>query len=239
MEHTSPGYNAAEEEHRLKALEERLDYHFRDELLLMEALTHASFSNENGLEYCNERLEFLGDAVLGLCVSERLFKRYPEASEGELSARKASLVCEDSLSEWAVKVGIPGSLRLGRGLCKSGGRQQLSLSADAVEAVFGAVLIDGGYEAAESVIGKYFQDSEGFEKGVPRNPKADLQELMEKRGLGKPEYLLTGQAGPPHAPVFRVIVKQLGDAPGAGEGRTIREAERKAAEIGLQFLLHK
>ena len=239
MEHSSPGCYAAEEEHRLKELEDRLDYHFRDGLLLREALTHASFSNENGLEYCNERLEFLGDAVLELCVSETLFKRYPEASEGELSARRASLVCEDSLSEWAVKVGIPESLRLGRGLCKSGGRQQPSLSADAAEAVFGAVLIDGGYEAARAMIEKYLEDSESFERGVPRNPKADLQELMEKRGLGNPEYLLIGQAGPPHAPVFRVIVKQLGDAPGTGEGRTIREAERKAAEIGLQFLLRQ
>lgn len=220
-------------------LEERLGYRFRKGQLLIEALTHASYSNENGLDYCNERLEFLGDAVLELCVSEMLFKRYPEASEGELSARRASLVCEDSLSEWAIKVGIPQSLRLGRGLCKSGGRQQPALSADAAEAIFGSVLIDGGFEAAQAVIEKYLVDSEGFERCIPRNPKADLQELMEKMGLGKPEYLLTDRTGPPHAPLFRVVVKQLGDASGAGEGRTIKEAERKAAETALGFLLDK
>ncbi len=220
-------------------LEERLGYRFRNGQLLIEALTHASYSNENGLDYCNERLEFLGDAVLELCVSEMLFKRYPEASEGELSARRASLVCEDSLSEWAIKVGIPQSLRLGRGLCKSGGRQQPALSADAAEAIFGSVLIDGGFEAAQAVIEKYLVDSEGVERSIPRNPKADLQELMEKMGLGKPEYLLTDRTGPPHAPLFRVVVKQLGDASAVGEGRTIKEAERKAAETALGFLLDK
>ena len=237
MEHTSPSCDAGEEELRFKELQERLDYHFRDGLLLKEALTHASFSNENGLGYCNERLEFLGDAVLELGVSEMLFEKYPEASEGELSARRASLVCEDALNEWAVRVGIPAILMLGRGLSRSGGRRQPSLCADAAEAVFGAVLIDGGYGAARSIIEKYLEDREDFRKDIPRNPKADLQELMGKRGLGKPEYLLTGQTGPPHAPVFRVIVKQLGEAPGMGEGRTVKEAERKAAEIALKFLL--
>ncbi len=239
MGRSSRTRSRTEDNHSPEVLEKLLAYRFRDGQLLLEALTHASFSNENGLGYCNERLEFLGDAVLELCVSEILYKRFPEATEGELSARRASIVCEDTLSAWAIKVGIPSFLRLGRGLCMSGGREQPVLSADAAEAVFGAVFIDGGFEAARSVIEQFLLNFVELEAPVPRNPKADLQELMEKRGLGKPDYEVTEQVGPPHAPVFRVKVTSLGEILGTGNGRTIREAERKAAEKALEQLCRK
>ncbi len=215
-----------------EAVEELLAYRFRNVHLLLEALTHASFSNENGLDYCNERLEFLGDAVLELCVSEILYRKFPDATEGELSARRASIVCEDSLSAWAIKVGIPSSLRLGRGLCRSGGREQPVLGSDAAEALFGAVFIDGGFEAARRVIEQFLKSSVELEAPVPINPKADLQELMEKRGLGKPVYEVIEQIGPPHAPVFRGESDEPGEMLGSGR-RTIKEAERKAAEKAL------
>ncbi len=217
----------------IEKLENYIDYRFDNMDLLVEALTHASFSNENGMCPFNERMEFLGDAVLGLCVTAMIFKMYPEEDEGTMSGIKASIVCEDALYSWAVKAGIPGFLRLGRGLAQSGGSRQPVICADAAEAVFGAVFLDGGYQAAEKVIGSYFKSSLEANAGVPRNAKAVLQEMMEKNGLGKPEYIVAEKSGPPHAPVFRVIAFCSGDSMGEGEGHTIREAERKAAEQAL------
>ncbi|MDO9508810.1 MAG: ribonuclease III [Thermovirgaceae bacterium] len=218
-------------------LELHASYSFKNRQTLVEALTHASFSNENGLSYCNERLEFLGDAVLELCASSVLFEAFPDDDEGALSHRRASIVCEDSLSAWAVNAGIPSLLRLGRGLSRSGGRRQPVLCANAAEAVFGAIFIDGGYQAARTVVGAYCQQTFAANGSAPMNPKATLQELMEKMGLGKPEYTLTGRSGPPHAPLFQVSVGYSGRITGGGEGRTIKEAERKAAEKGLQYFL--
>ncbi len=217
----------------IAGLERYAEYSFNNRQTLVEALTHASFSNENGLSYCNERLEFLGDAVLELCVSAILFDDFPDDDEGVLSHRRASLVCEDSLSNWAVNAGIPSLLRLGKGLSQSGGRKQPVLSANAAEAVFGAIFLDGGYEAASAVIAAYCQYTLAANGGVSMNPKATLQELMEKKGLGKPEYILVGRSGPAHAPLFRVSLLCSGRITGEGEGRTIKEAERKAAEKGL------
>ncbi len=216
-------------------LESRLGYFFSNRELLMEAVTHASFSNENPNSACNERLEFLGDAVLELGISEILFNRFPDDSEGDLSERRASIVCEDSLASWAIHIGLPVFLRLGKGLSKSGGAKQPVVCADAAEALLGAVLLDGGFEAARKVAEHYFRYIMSVNGEVPRNPKAQLQEKMDSLGLGKPEYTLTRQSGPSHAPVFAVSVSCSGRVIGEGEGRTIREAERKAAETGLLF----
>jgi ribonuclease-3 len=214
-------------------LEERLGYTFENRELIMEAVTHASFSNENSLSACNERLEFLGDAVLELCVSEILYHQYPLDSEGDLSERRASIVCEDSLGSWARHIDLREILRLGKGLSRSGGKDQPVICADAAEALFGAVFLDGGFEAARNVIDRFFRYIVAVNGVVPRNPKAQLQETMESMGYGKPEYSLSRQSGPPHAPVFVVTVSSSGRVIGEGEGRTIREAERKAAEMGL------
>ncbi|HRV70597.1 MAG TPA: ribonuclease III [Thermovirgaceae bacterium] len=217
----------------IEKLENFIDYRFENRNLLVEALTHASFSNENGMCPFNERLEFLGDAVLGLCVTAMIYKKFPDEDEGAMSGMKASIVCEDALYAWSVRAGIPGLLRLGRGLSQSGGSRQPVICADAAEAVFGAVFLDGGYGAAEKVIGSYYVSSIEANVGVPRNAKAVLQEMMEQNGLGKPEYIVAEKSGPPHAPVFRVNVFCSGGLIGEGEGRTIREAERKAAEKAL------
>lgn len=217
-------------------LERYIGYSFRNRQALMEALTHASFSNENTLSWCNERLEFLGDAVLELCVSSILFDMLPGDDEGTLSHRRAAIVCEDSLSSWAVSAGIPSLLRLGKGLMRSGGNLQSVLLANAAEAVFGAVFIDGGYVAAMKVIGAYCKHIMADEENALRNPKATLQELMERSALGKPEYIMTEKTGPAHAPLFQVSVGCQGREIGSGEGHTIKEAERKAAEKGLLSL---
>lgn len=220
-------------------LERYIGYFFRNRKIIVEALTHASFSNENALSYCNERLEFLGDAVLEICVSAILFDMLPDEDEGDLSHRRASIVCEDSLSAWAVDAGIPSLLRLGKGLSRSGGNLQPVLLANAAEAVFGAIFIDGGYHSAREVIDAYCEKIFCDEAGVPRNPKATLQVFMERNALGRPEYLLTEKTGPAHAPLFRVVLRYGESDIGSGEGRTIREAERKAAEKGLLFLKDK
>lgn len=220
----------------LSELELFAGYSFKCRDRILEALTHASYANENSLPYCNERLEFLGDSVLQLCVSSLLFRWFPEDDEGALSSRRAALVCGDSLSDWAVDSGIPSLLRLGKGLARSGGFQQPVLLANAAEAVFGAVFLDGGYSAAEEVIAAYCGRIlvAGFD--APMNPKASLQEFMEKNLLGKPEYLLIDKRGPAHAPLFRVTVRCGEQVIGTGDGRTLKEAERKAAEKGLKKL---
>lgn len=217
-------------------LERYSGYTFGNRHVLVEALTHASFSNENSLSYCNERLEFLGDAVLELCVTSILFCMFPEDDEGMLSHRRASLVCEDSLSAWALDAGVQSFLRLGKGLLRSGGNMQPVLLANAAEAVFGAIFLDGGYSSAMKVIGTYCEKTIANEAGGSRNPKATLQELMERNSLGRPEYALIEKTGPAHAPFFLVALKCQGRMIGSGEGRTIKEAERKAAEKGLILL---
>ena len=217
-------------------LERYIGYIFVNRQTLVEALTHASFSNEKTLSFCNERLEFLGDAVLEICVSSILFDMHPDEDEGHLSHRRASMVCEDSLSAWAVDAGIPSLMRLGKGLSRSGGNLQPVLLANAAEAVFGAIFIDGGYSSARNVISAYCEKIFCDESGAPGNPKATLQVLMERNTLGRPEYVMTEKTGPAHAPLFQVAVRCGECDIGSGEGRTIREAERKAAEKGLLFL---
>lgn len=220
-------------------LERYIGYFFKNRQIIVEALTHASFSNENALAYCNERLEFLGDAVLEICVSSILFDMFPDEDEGDLSHRRASMVCEDPLSSWAMNAEIPSLLRLGKGLLRSGGNLQPVLLSNAAEAVFGAIFIDGGYASARKVISAYCEKIFGDEAGVPRSPKATLQVFMERNALGRPEYVMTEKTGPAHAPLFQVAVRCSECDVGSGEGRTIREAERKAAEKGLLFLEKK
>lgn len=186
-----------EEVPEISELESYTGYFFKNRQVLMEALTHASFSNENALPYCNERLEFLGDAVLELCVTSILFDMLPDDDEGTLSHRRASMVCEDSLSTWAVDAGIPSLLRLGKGLSRSGGNLHPVLLANAAEAVLGAIFIDGGYASAREVISAYCEKFFNDEAGISMNPKATLQELMEKNAFGKPEYIMTEKTGPP------------------------------------------
>ena len=220
----------------LEKLQERIGYIFIRDFLLRSALVHSSFAHENGLKEHNERMEFLGDAVLQLGVSHFLFETRTEEDEGILSRCRASLVCGAALFRWARHVGIPPLLRMGKGLAH--GSPHLSLFADAAEAVFGAAFLDGGMDAADTVLRGYldFQASQGV-LGDFADPKSRLQSEAQQRGLGLPVYEILSLTGPSHAPVFEVLVK-LGDAAaGHGTGNSRKRAEADAARKGLDSLM--
>jgi ribonuclease-3 len=222
----------------LGTLEERLGYRFRRRELLERALTHRSFAYENGLAYNYERLEFLGDAVLGLVTGEWLFSEHPEVAEGALSAQKARLVSERSLARYAREVGLGEQLRLGVGEARSGGKDKRSLLADSMEAVIGAAFVDGGLRAARRIVLPML-DLFSVDDGDAdlRDAKTRLQEEAQARGWELPVYRLVAQEGPDHAKVF-VIECVVGDQSAArGEGTSKKAAEQTAASAVLRSLL--
>jgi ribonuclease-3 len=211
------------------ALEERLAYRFRDPELLVRALTHVSATGgPDRATY--QRLEFLGDRVLGLTVAEMLYRAFPEASEGELSRRLAELVRRESCAEAALAWEVGPHLRLGPGEMQSGGRRNKAILADVCESILGAVFLDGGYEAARALIERAF----GARVLTPRRPLRDaktaLQEWAQGRGLATPSYALVEQVGPDHAPQFHVVAKVVGHEGALGSGRSKRAAEQEAAQ---------
>jgi ribonuclease-3 len=218
----------------LRAFERRLGYAFRDRDLLRLALTHRSFANEKGLGDQNERLEFLGDAVLDLVAASMLFDAHPGFPEGELSRRKSGLVSEPSLASLAEEVGLGELLRLGVGEERSGGRRKPSLLSDALEAVFGAVYLDGGLVAARSVIEPLLQRGmESIDDWDRRDPKTRLQELLQSQGISVPRYRLIAERGPDHAKTFTVECRIDGRIAGVGRGASKKAAEQEAAREAL------
>ena len=205
---------------------------------LEEALTHPSYANEHkGTARDNQRLEFLGDAVLGLCVSELLMDRFPEAREGELSLMRASLVNTDALASWAREAGLGDALRLGRGADAAGERSQKNVLADAVEAIVGAVYLDLGLESARRVsqviVGEPLERlSNGPRLG--RDPKSELQERVQARGGGSPKYRVMETIGPDHNREFVVAVDVDGELLGEGRGRSKKQAEQEAARAAME-----
>lgn len=203
---------------------------------LEEALTHPSFSNEQrpGRRVDNQRLEFLGDAVLGLCVSEILMDRFPAAKEGELSIMRAALVNTDALAAWARSANVGAALRVGRGADAAGERDQKNVLADAVEALVAAVYLsrgpDGARKLVEDVVREPLKEAERL---ASRDPKSLLQELVQGKGLPAPVYRVRASRGPQHDPVFEVEVVVDGQPLGVGEGRSKRLAERAAAQAAL------
>ncbi|MDR1885944.1 MAG: ribonuclease III [Synergistaceae bacterium] len=223
----------------LREFSERLGYDFRGQDLLREALTHASYANEAGTGRCNERLEYLGDAVLELCVSEALFLRHPEYDEGELTKARAMTVCSSSLASWAAKLRISPLLRISRGLELQGGRSNPSILADAMEAVLGAIFLDGGYEQAASVIRRLESSAEPPSQcGVAnKDAKTRLQEALQAMGSHPPTYRLSRRSGPDHASTFVVeAVLSDGSVFATGRGSSIKSAEFAAAESALARL---
>lgn len=213
----------------LKKLEEALGYCFQDHELLRLALTHSSYANEKriGKGHCNERLEFLGDAVLELLSSEFLFTHYPELPEGELTKRRASMVCEPSLAISARDLGLPKFLFLGRGEEATGGRARDSITSDALEAVIGAIYLDGGLEAARDFVLRFvLNDLEN--KSLFYDSKTILQEIVQDQGKTA-EYVLTGCTGPDHDKSFFAEVHVNGKVCGKGVGHTKKAAEQAAA----------
>lgn len=217
----------------LQILQDNIDYRFVDVTLLVEALTHKSYSNEQSGEAiaCNERLEFLGDAVLDLVVSRYMFRRFPEAQEGELTRIRAEVVSEKGLSIVARPLHLGGFLRLGRGEERSGGRDKDSLVANALEALLGAVFCDGGFESACDLAEKLFANSivEAAQRKHGLDHKTHLQEISQARYALVPEYVLVCEDGPEHRRHYTVEVR-LADKPlGQGQGTTKKKAEQQAA----------
>lgn len=224
---------------QLEALQLATGYRFNDPELLLEALTHKSYSNEaRGSVPCNERLEFLGDAVLDLAVGAKAFFAYPDLPEGELTRIRAELVSEKSLATVARQLDLGLCLRMGRGERRSGGADKDSLLADAVEALFGAVFCDGGFDAANRVILALFRSR--LELAVNRQYDLDFKTLLQEEGQrlhGRaPVYRLLQAEGPDHDPTYIVEVSLNDTACGRGEGRTKKAAEQQAAAAALSRL---
>ena len=221
----------------MKTLEERLGYQFKNRSLLENALTHSSYANEHrdlGIS-SNERLEFLGDSVLGMVVADHLYREHPNMPEGELTRTRAAMVCEGSLFEVARGLELGKYLRLGKGEDSGGGRERPSILADATEAVLAAVYLDGGIAQARRLIRTLILGNEE-EMSASRDYKTALQELIQKTSGQRLTYRLVGEEGPDHAKRFSVEVELNGVTVGAGEGRTKKAAEQNAAKAAIAKL---
>lgn len=224
----------------MESLEKKLGYTFRNKTLLSEALNHSSYANEHrgqGLE-SNERLEFLGDSVLGFVTAEFLFLRHPDLPEGDLTRIRAALVCEESLHEVAQSLGLGDHLKLGRGEEAGGGRTRPSILADATEAVFAAVYLDGGIEAASALIHRVLLDCQREEvvEEKRKDYKTALQELVQRQPDQELVYRMAGESGPDHNKTFLAEVLLNGAVVGTGEGHSKKEAEQSAARAALEKL---
>ncbi|MBE5892434.1 MAG: ribonuclease III [Lachnospiraceae bacterium] len=225
------------EGYTLKLLEERIGYHFQDISLLKQALTHSSFTNEQKINKAKhyERLEFLGDAVLELVSSEFLFKRHPEMPEGELTKVRASMVCEPSLAFCARDLELGKFLLLGKGEDITGGRHRDSIISDAMEAVTGAIFLDGGMEPAKQFIYRFIL-SDIEDKQLFYDSKSNLQELIQGKLKKDFHYELCGEKGPEHDKIFEVEIFMEEESLGIGQGRTKKAAEQQAAYKALLLL---
>jgi ribonuclease-3 len=218
-------------------LQERLGYHFTDPSLLDQALTHVSAVNgspQDGLHY--QRLEFLGDRVLGLIIADLLYRSFPHESEGNLSRRLGALVRRETCAEIARVWDVAAHLRVGQAERRSGLRNREAILADVCEAVIAAVWIDGGYEAAKTLVEKSFGPRLMQEGGAVRDAKSALQEWALGLALGTPDYESVGRSGPDHKPVFKITVTVKDHGSAFGEGPSKRIAEQNAARAFLQRL---
>ena len=222
----------------MTALENKLKYQFKDTKLLRTALTHSSYANENRNSgaVCNERMEFLGDSVLSIVVSDFLYKNL-NVAEGQLTKIRASLVCEKSLHVFAKKISLGDFLLLGKGEENTGGRQRPSILADAFEAVIAAIYLDGGMEAAAKHILRFIpEDVHHTGHPVFSDFKTILQEVVQKNPEEKVEYVLIGEEGPDHNKRFVVEVCLNSQMIGRGSGRSKKEAEQLAAKEALELM---
>ena len=219
--------------------EKRIGYSFKDPELLVTALTHSSYSNEIRLkkQECNERLEFLGDAVLELISSEQIFRNHPDQPEGDLTRIRASYVCEPTLALCAREICLGDYLQLGRGEDRTGGRERDSILSDAMEATIGAVYMDGGFESAQRYVEEFIlKDIE--KKSLFYDSKTYLQEIVQ-RDLKKLEYVLLKEEGPDHNKSFEVGVLIDGKQLTTAVGRTKKKAEQAAAYEAILLLEDK
>ena len=222
----------------LEEFQGKIRYYFNDKELLIEALSHSSYANEKRKgRNSNERLEFLGDSVLSIVVSQYLFEHFTHLPEGELTKIRASLVCEKSLYECAKQIDLGEHILLGKGEDNTGGRERVSILADAFEAVIAAVFLDGGLEAARRHILKFIPKDIDDRKPVSfSDHKTILQEIIQKNPEEKVEYKLVGQSGPDHNKAFKVQVRLNSNVIGTGIGRSKKEAEQMAAKEALELM---
>ncbi len=215
---------------RLKEFQKVIGYSFKDEKLLVSALMHSSYTNENHMPkiLCNERLEFLGDAVLELITSEYLFHEHKNKAEGELTKLRSSIVCEPSLAFCARQIHLGDYLLLGKGEEATGGRERDSITSDALEALIGAINVDGGFANAKEFVHKYVLNDLEHKK-LFYDSKTILQELVQGSMKGSPQYKLIKEEGPDHNKSFSVEVYVGDDVCGLGVGRTKKAAEMQAA----------
>ena len=219
---------------RFRELEEKIGYHFQDQGLLRHAMCHSSYANERnmGRLKSNERLEFLGDAVLELITSEFLYKSFPQMPEGEATKTRASIVCEQSLAFCARSIGLGAYILLGRGELASGGRERPSITSDAFEALIGAVYLDGGFTSAKEFVRRFVLDDLKH-KQLFFDSKTILQERIQAHCKEALHYELVREEGPDHQKVF-VVRAMLGERViGEGQGRTKKAAEQEAAYHAL------
>jgi len=219
-------------------LQEIIGYNFNNKENLLKALTHSSFANENkneGFE-SNERLEFLGDSVLSLVISENIFKNYGNLSEGEMTKTRANIVCESSLMKCSVEIGLGDYLLLGKGEEHSGGRKRASILSDAFEALIGAIYVDGGFESAKTFINNQMENLiiDSVRGAIFHDYKTQLQEIVQKNGEHTVSYKILNEKGPDHNKTFvsQVCINDV--VVGTGEGRSKKEAEQNAAKAALQ-----
>jgi ribonuclease III len=215
-------------------LESRIGYRFADTALLTCALTHISaLKGPRNRAGSYQRLEFLGDHVLGLVVSDMLFRSFPRADEGELSRRLADLVRKETCAEIAVAIELGAAIKLGSSEVNAGARKRPAILADVCEALIGAVYLDGGYAAAADLVERLWHERMQAKAQPLRDPKTVLQEWAQARGLPTPAYSEVERSGPDHSPVFRVAVQLPHFAPAEGSGRSKRAAEQAAAAAML------
>lgn len=222
----------------IKDLEAAIGYRFRNITLLQNALTHSSYANErwhNSL-MSNERLEFLGDSVLGMVVAEHLYRNFPDRPEGELTRMRADMVCEKTLAAVANKIGLGQHLMLGHGEERFGGRTRNSILADAVESVIAASFLDGGMEAASGIIARFILTEIPVQKMHNADYKTALQERVQQKKNQVIAYQLVGESGPDHDKRFVVEVSLNGTVVGTGEGSSKKRAEQEAARVALETL---
>ena len=216
-----------------------IDYKFENKEYILEALTHSSYSNENKNYDFNERLEFLGDSVLSVVVSDYLFKKEKGLPEGELTKLRANIVCEESLSEAANKINLGEYILLGKGEEATGGRQRMSILADAFEAVIAAIYLDGRIDSARKFILSYMENiiCDSRKGKIFRDYKTHLQEVLQGRGESNIWYKLVDEKGPDHNKRFVMQVGSNEDVLGTGEGKSKKEAEQLAARVALKRII--
>ncbi len=219
----------------MSQLEKTIGYYFGQPALLDEALTHSSYANEHGQNRisCNERLEFLGDSVLSIIVSEYLFARRPKMPEGELTKRRAALVCEEALAGFAREIELGKAIKLGKGESKTGGADRDSTLSDCFEALIAAVYLDGGMEPARCFVMRFVDEHD--RDGV-RDYKTELQEVIQKNPEERVKYVVVGEAGPDHNKQFTVEVRLNSNTIGRGSGHSKKEAEQNASKEALELM---